>query len=134
LGKALPEGTVRRTGKGWEEVQVPPAQTTKLEQRLVQISELPEHAQLAFRGVHALNALQSAVVGVALHSNENMLVCAPTGAGKTNVALLAMMQQVRVCCPEGGVGRGKGGRGAAGWQLDGDEVGEVDPRMTPACF
>ena len=134
LGKALPEGTVRRTGKGWEEVQVPPAQTTKLEQRLVQISELPEHAQLAFRGVHALNALQSAVVGVALHSNENMLVCAPTGAGKTNVALLAMMQQVRVCCPDGGRWRGgKGGRRGRGGgvgQGDGDEVGEDDP----ACF
>ena len=36
----------------------------------------------------ALNRLQSAVVGTALYSNENMLVCAPTGAGKTNVALL----------------------------------------------
>ena len=80
LGKALPEGTVRRTGKGWEEVPVPPAQTTKLEQRLVQMSELPEQA------------LQSAVVGVALDSNEKMLVGAPTGAGKTNLDLLAIEQ------------------------------------------
>jgi hypothetical protein len=71
LGKALPEGTVQRTGKGWEEVPVPPAPTTRLEPRLVQMSELPEHA------------LQSAVVGVALDSNEKMLVGAPTGAGKT---------------------------------------------------
>ena len=93
LGKALPEGTVRRTGKGWEEVQVPPAPTTnletKLEQRLVQIIDLPEHApQSAVVGV----TLQSAVVGVPLDSNENMLVCAPTGAGKANLALLAIEQ------------------------------------------
>ena len=80
LGKALPEGTVRRTGKGWEEVPVPPAPTTRLEPRPVQMSELPEHA------------LQSAVVGVALDSNEKMLVGAPTGAGKTNLALLAIEQ------------------------------------------
>ena len=37
----------------------------------------------------------------ALHSNENMLVCAPTGAGKTNVALLAVMQQVAQCMEHG---------------------------------
>jgi hypothetical protein len=80
LGKALPEGTVQRTGKGWEEVPVPPAPTTRLEPRPVQMSELPEHA------------LQSAVVGVALDSNEKMLVGAPTGARKTNLALLAIEQ------------------------------------------
>jgi hypothetical protein len=80
LGKALPEGTVQRTGKGWEEVPVPPAPTTRLEPRLVQMSELPEHA------------LQSAVVGVPLDSNEKMLVGAPTGAGKTNLDLLAIEQ------------------------------------------
>ena len=39
---------------------------------------------------------------MALHSNENMLVCAPTGAGKTNVAMLSIMQQVGMCI-EGGV-------------------------------
>ena len=58
------------------------------------ISSLPQFAQLAFGGVQSLNQLQSAVVETALHSNENMLVCAPTGAGKTNVALLAILQQV----------------------------------------
>ena len=30
----------------------------------------------------------------ALHSDENLLLCAPTGAGKTNVALLTMMREI----------------------------------------
>jgi hypothetical protein len=80
LGKALPEGTVRRTGKGWEEVPVPPAPTMRLEPMLVQMIELPEHA------------LKSAVVGVTLDSNEKMLAGTPTGAGKTNLDLLAIEQ------------------------------------------
>ena len=59
---------------------MPPAPTTRLEPRPVQMSELPEQA------------LQSAVVGVTLDSNEKMLVGAPTGAGKTSLALLAIEQ------------------------------------------
>lgn len=32
---------------------------------------------------------------VAYNSNENILVCAPTGAGKTNIALLTIVHQIR---------------------------------------
>ena len=42
----------------------------------------------------SLNEIQSSVLETALYSAENMLVCAPTGAGKTNVALLSMLQLV----------------------------------------
>ena len=102
LKKALPEGTVRKTGRGWEEVKVPPTpKVAGSAQRRMPISELPEYAQLAFAGVKELNQLQSAVCATALHSNENMLVCAPTGAGKTNVALLTIMQQVGACREDG---------------------------------
>ena len=34
------------------------------------------------------------VLGSALESPSNMLVCAPTGAGKTNVAVLTILQLV----------------------------------------
>ena len=105
---ALPDGTqrwTRRDEKGstiYEEVQVPPTpQSARAEQRLVAISELPEYAQLAFKGVKSLNQLQSAVASTALYSQENMLVCAPTGAGKTNVAMLAVMQQVGMHMEDG---------------------------------
>ncbi|KAG5188656.1 P-loop containing nucleoside triphosphate hydrolase protein [Tribonema minus] len=39
--------------------------------------------------------MQSQVFEVAYNSAQNMLVCAPTGAGKTNVAMLALLQLVK---------------------------------------
>ena len=37
-------------------------------------------AQLAFKGYQSLNRVQSIVYPVGYETNENMLVCAPTGA------------------------------------------------------
>ncbi|KAA3670302.1 activating signal cointegrator complex subunit 3, partial [Paragonimus westermani] len=42
-----------------------------------------------------LNLIQSVVYPVAYHTAENLLVSAPTGAGKTNVAMLAIVQLLR---------------------------------------
>ncbi len=66
----------------------------KTGEKLVAISELPEWAHPAFSGMKELNRVQSRVSQTALYTNENMLVCAPTGAGKTNVAMLTIMHQV----------------------------------------
>ncbi|CAN0004769.1 unnamed protein product, partial [Heterosigma akashiwo] len=64
--------------------------------------------QVAFRGTTHLNAMQSQVFDSAYHTSENLLVCAPTGAGKTNVAMLALLQLVRTHLTGGGVmDRGK---------------------------
>ena len=45
----------------------------------------------------SLNRVQSAVCDAALFSGENLLICAPTGAGKTNVAMLCVLHQVGMC-------------------------------------
>jgi len=42
----------------------------------------------------SLACVQSRVSECALYSSENMLVCAPTGAGKTNVAMLCILHQL----------------------------------------
>ena len=42
-------------------------------------------------GMNKLNRIQSKMCDVALRSSENILLCAPTGAGKTNVACLTML-------------------------------------------
>ena len=62
---------------------------------LVGIEQLDNWAQLAFHGTKQLNRIQSAVFDTAYNTCENMLVCAPTGAGKTNIAMLTFLQLVK---------------------------------------
>jgi uncharacterized protein (UPF0332 family) len=45
-------------------------------EKLVEIAELEEWAQLAFEGMTSLNRIQSRIYPAAFHSNENLLVCA----------------------------------------------------------
>jgi antiviral helicase SLH1 len=42
-----------------------------------------------------LNTAQSYVFDHAYNTSDNMLVCAPTGAGKTNIATLTMLQAIK---------------------------------------
>lgn len=68
----------------------------------IKVSSLDPTGQLVFRDIKEFNRIQSEVFPVAYHSNENMLVCAPTGAGKTNIALLSIVHQIK-CHMEGSV-------------------------------
>lgn len=63
-------------------------------EKLISISQLPKWAQPAFEGYKSLNRIQSRLCESALKSKEHLLLCAPTGAGKTNVALLTMLQEI----------------------------------------
>jgi replicative superfamily II helicase len=46
------------------------------------------------KGYERLNRIQSSVFASAYKSNENLLICAPTGAGKTNIAMLAILREI----------------------------------------
>lgn len=64
---------------------------------LVDIAKkFPPWAQLAFLpfGIKKLNAMQSKCYEKAFESNVNLLVCAPTGAGKTNVAIMTILREI----------------------------------------
>lgn len=50
-----------------------------------------------------LNRIQSIVFETAYNTNENMLICAPTGAGKTNIAMLTVLHEIRQHLQPGGV-------------------------------
>ena len=50
----------------------------------IKVSQLDEVGQIAFRNTKSLNRIQSIVFESAYNSNENLLICAPTGAGNTN--------------------------------------------------
>ncbi|KAL7671632.1 hypothetical protein ACOME3_006523 [Neoechinorhynchus agilis] len=92
----LPEGSFRKQRTGYEEVHVPAPKPKPFtnDEKLISVEELPAYVRPAFEGFTALNRVQSRISSRALHSDENLLVCAPTGAGKTNVALLAIMREV----------------------------------------
>lgn len=45
-----------------------------------------------FTGIRRLNPIQSRVCPHTLETDKNMLVCAPTSAGKTNIALLSILR------------------------------------------
>ena len=64
------------------------------DERLVEVEELPEWARPAFAGIKSLNRIQSKMVQTAFYSAENLLLCAPTGAGKTNVAMMCILHQL----------------------------------------
>lgn len=58
---------------------------------------------MVFEGVTKFNRLQSWVFNCAYNTDNNMLVCAPTGAGKTNVALLTILHEIKKIMEELGV-------------------------------
>ena len=92
----LPEGSYRKQMKGYEEVVVPPLKSKPYDsnERLLPVADLPEWSQCTFSGFQDLNRIQSRLYQTAMFSSHNMLLCAPTGAGKTNVALLTMLHEI----------------------------------------
>lgn len=91
----LPAGSFKRSKKGYEEIHVPaPEKRTVSPEELVPIRELPEWTHAAFANATTLNPVQSKCYPVAFGSDEPMLLCAPTGAGKTNVAMLTILHEL----------------------------------------
>ena len=93
----LPEGSKRKTHKGYDEVMVPRRQPRPMgpNEKLVPRSAIPDWAASAFPSyVKELNRMQSRLFPCAFESDENLLLCAPTGAGKTNVALLTILHEI----------------------------------------
>lgn len=54
-------------------------------------------------GTTHLNRIQSTIFPTAFNTSENMLICAPTGAGKTNCAMLTLLQLIKQHIDEDGV-------------------------------
>lgn len=104
----LPDTAKRTETKMYDEVSLPanltPATLNVGEER-VQIASLDEIGQMAFKGTKELNRIQSVVFNRAYHSNDNLLLCAPTGAGKTNVAMLTIVNTIRAHTDQGVIHR-----------------------------
>ena len=92
----LPQGTTKRTFKGYEEIHVPaPKRKQDANERPnMPTSELPLWAQPGFGSSKELNRIQTKCFPAAFEDDGNMLICAPTGSGKTNVAMLTMLREI----------------------------------------
>lgn len=94
----LPQGSYQKNMKLYDLISVPPPTPPPQDpdEKLVNISELPEWAQVVFpkNETTSLNRIQSKIYPSAFTTDENLLLCAPTGAGKTNVAMLTILRVI----------------------------------------
>ncbi|KAK8090893.1 Sec63 Brl domain-containing protein [Apiospora phragmitis] len=93
---ALPAGSERKLFEKYEEYMIPAGRTGTLApgRRLLPVAEMDGLCRRTFKGYKALNRMQSLVYPVAYKTSENMLICAPTGAGKTDAAMLTILQTI----------------------------------------
>jgi pre-mRNA-splicing helicase BRR2 len=82
----LPQGSFKRTGKGYEEIHVPVPEKRVLaaDELPVKIASLPIWTHTVWGKTTQLNPVQSKVYPIAFETDEPMLLCAPTGAGKVS--------------------------------------------------
>ncbi|CAD2099732.1 DEAD/DEAH helicase, putative [Plasmodium vinckei brucechwatti] len=73
---------------------------------LVSVNALPFWAKYIFNFQY-FNYVQSKVFNAAFKSNKNLLVSAPTGCGKTNIALLVILQQLVLHSEQHGINLNK---------------------------
>lgn len=92
----LPQGSTKRAFKGYEEIHVPAPKRKQVpgERPLIKLEELPAWARAGFGSNPSLNRIQTECHDSAFLDDGNMLICAPTGSGKTNVAMLAMLREI----------------------------------------
>ncbi|KHJ35518.1 putative activating signal cointegrator 1 complex subunit 3 [Erysiphe necator] len=92
----LPIGSKTNSTEKYEEHIIP---GTKLgihhiEKKRVDISDMDGLCRETFKDYKSLNRMQSLVYPVAYQTSENMLICAPTGAGKTDTAMLTILHTI----------------------------------------
>lgn len=94
----LPATSKRKSLEDYEEITIEKMDRIDFieESKRVTIKDnFDEIGRLAFEGCERLNSMQSIVFERAYKSNNNMLVAAPTGAGKTNVAMMTVLNELR---------------------------------------
>lgn len=92
----LPLGSKHVVEQKYEEYEIPASKVGHLarDQKLVEIAGLDGLCRGTFKGYKTLNRMQSLLYEVAYKTSENMLICAPTGAGKTDAAMLTILNAI----------------------------------------
>lgn len=92
----LPVGSQVLEESKYTEIAIPASKVGSLARdvKLVDIAGLDGLCRGTFRGYKTLNRMQSLLYDVAYKTSENMLICAPTGAGKTDAAMLTILNAI----------------------------------------
>ena len=84
--RGLPRGTEREVKSFYEKVTIPaPIREKSMLRSRINLDEVlgsDSDERMAFEGTKSLNPMQSTVFDAAYNSRENLLICAPTGAGE----------------------------------------------------
>lgn len=93
----VPNDAIKTSTKIYDEITIPARKSTQKIDFVpkIKVSTMDKIGKMVFKDIESFNHIQSEVYPVAYHTNENMLICAPTGAGKTNIALLTIVQQIK---------------------------------------
>ncbi|KAJ1827712.1 activating signal cointegrator 1 complex subunit 3, partial [Coemansia sp. RSA 2599] len=101
----LPVGTAREEFADHEEITIPVSKAAprRSTEEPVMIEDMDPLCRYTFRKYTSLNRIQSIIYPTAYGTNENILLSAPTGAGKTDVALLTILRAIsQYCSPSPG--------------------------------
>ncbi|EGW35791.1 uncharacterized protein SPAPADRAFT_131497 [Spathaspora passalidarum NRRL Y-27907] len=92
----LPKGSFQQNKKSYDIITVPPVEQAPQTEDLLPINSLPDWARDAFPSneTTTFNRIQSKIFPQAFETDNNLLICAPTGAGKTNVAMLTILRTI----------------------------------------
>lgn len=79
--------------EGYQEYHIAPMKPPTKNQNVIKIRSLPEIERKAFGDIKELNPIQSEIYETAIKTSKNLLICAPTGAGKTNIAIMTILRE-----------------------------------------
>ncbi|PVU85401.1 hypothetical protein BB560_007031 [Smittium megazygosporum] len=92
---SLPIGSVTDEKGFYREVSIPGSRPNrKFQVDPVKVKDMDYLCKNTFVDYKQLNPVQSIVYPTVYKSNENVLVCAPTGAGKTEIGMLAILKVI----------------------------------------
>lgn len=94
----LPVTSARKSTDQCEEITIEkmPIVTVVPKDKLIKICDsFDPVGKVAFQGFLTLNPMQTLVYEAAYNSNINLLVAAPTGSGKTNVAMMTVLHELK---------------------------------------
>jgi len=90
---------------GYQEYHIAPRKRQSYRhEMLIKIEDLPENERKAFGDLKSLNLIQSRIYKKVTTTDKSLLICAPTGAGKTNIAILAMLREILKYPKRDGIG------------------------------